>query len=37
MIGVTRRLFISFGEIALQGEKDVASLPVPMETVDVWI
>jgi hypothetical protein len=37
MIGITRRLFISFCEIAFQGEKDVTSLPVPVKTVDVWI
>ena len=37
MIGITRRLFISFREIAFQGEKDVTSLPVPVKTVDVWI
>jgi hypothetical protein len=37
MVGVARRLFISFPEIAFQGEEDVASLPVPVEAVEVWI
>jgi len=37
MVGVARRLIVSFSEIAFQGEEDVASLPVPVEAIDVGI
>jgi hypothetical protein len=37
MVGVARRFFISFPEIAFQGEKDVASLPVPVEAIEVGV
>jgi len=37
MVGVARRLIVSFSEIAFQGEEDVASLPVPVEAIEVGI
>ena len=37
MVRVTRGLLVSCPEIAFQGEKDVTSLPVPVQTVDVGI
>jgi hypothetical protein len=37
MVRVTCRLLVSFSEIAFQGEKDVTSLPVPVESIDVGI
>ena len=37
MVGVPRRLIASFSEIAFQGEEDVASLPVPVEAIEVGV
>jgi len=37
MVRVACGLLVSFSEIPFQGEKDVASLPVPVETVDIGI
>jgi hypothetical protein len=37
MVGVARRLIVSFSEIAFQGEEDVASLPVPVEAIEVGV
>jgi hypothetical protein len=37
MVGVARRLIVSFSEVAFQGEKDVASLPVPVEAIEVGV
>jgi len=37
MVGVARRLIVSFSEIAFQGEEDVASQPVPVEAIEVGV
>jgi hypothetical protein len=37
MVGITHRLLISISKIAFQGEKDVPSLPVPVEAIQVGI
>ena len=37
MVGVARWLIVSCSKIALQSQKDVASLPVPVKAVEVGI